>query len=90
MQNKNAKGEPKMDTGKIFLGIAFIAVSVAMVINPASAAGCDHSCPVGCGNHYTADCMIAAGQEQDTDYTANSVMPARYQEPSRESAITCP
>jgi len=65
-----------MDTGKIFLGIALIAVSVAMVINPASAAGCDSSCPVGSGNLHTANCGSAAGSLQDPEYTAHSAIPA--------------
>lgn len=54
-----------MDTGKIFLGIALIAFSVAMVVNPASAAGCDSSCSVGRGNLHTADGISAAGSLQD-------------------------
>ena len=70
-----------MDTGKIFLGFALIAVSVAMVINPASAAGCDHSCPVGNGNLNTADCGSAAGSSQDPEYTAHSAMPAFWISP---------
>jgi hypothetical protein len=67
-----------MDTGKIFLGIALIAFSVAMVTNPASAAGCDNSSPVGCENPYTADYGSAAGSLQYADYTAYSDMPALY------------
>ncbi|MDO8872331.1 MAG: hypothetical protein Q7V05_06325 [Methanoregula sp.] len=71
-----------MDTGKIFLGIALIAFSVAMAINPASAAGCDSSCSVGSGNFHTADCGSAAGSSQDSDSTAHSDNPAFYE--------TCP
>jgi hypothetical protein len=75
MQNKK---ENHMDTGKIFLGIAFIACSVAMGVNPASAAGCDSSCTVGSGNLYTAECANAAGSQQDCEYTVYSAMPAMY------------
>lgn len=67
-----------MDTGKIFLGIAFIACSVAMGVNPASAAGCDSSCTVGSGNIYTAECGNAAGSQQDCEYTTYSAMPVIY------------
>jgi len=65
-----------MDTGKIFLGIALIAVSFAMVINPASAAMCDSSCPVGSGNLHTADYGSAAGSLQGPEYSAHSALPA--------------
>lgn len=61
-----------MDTGKIFLGFALIAFSVAMVVNPASATGCDYSCPVGSGDNYIADCMSDAGLLQDLEYPAYS------------------
>ena len=67
-----------MDTGKIFLGIALIAVSFAMVINPASAAGCDYSCPVGSGNLSADDCRCATALLQDPEYTAYSVVPAYF------------
>jgi hypothetical protein len=67
-----------MDTGKIFLGFALIAFSVAMVINPASAALCDHSCLVGSGNLHTTDCRSAADLSQDPEYTAHSATPAFY------------
>jgi hypothetical protein len=73
MQNNK---EIPMDTGKIFLGIALIAFSAAMVINPASAAGCDNSCQVGCGDFHTAECISAAGLLQDSDYTAYSAVSA--------------
>jgi hypothetical protein len=65
-----------MDTGKIFLGFALIAFSVALMVNPASAAGCDNSCSVGCGNISTPHCVSADGSMQDPEYTANSAMPA--------------
>ncbi|MFA6226438.1 MAG: hypothetical protein WC620_09790 [Methanoregula sp.] len=65
-----------MDTGKIFLGIALIACSVAMVINPASAAMGDSSCLVGNGNLHIADCRKTAGLSQDLDSTAHSPMTA--------------
>lgn len=55
-----------MDTGKIFLGIALIAFSVAMVINPANAAVGDTSCSVGNGNGHFPDGIIADGSPQDT------------------------
>jgi hypothetical protein len=64
-----------MDTGKIFLGFALIAFSVAMVVNPASAAGCDYSCPVGSGDNYIADCTSDAGLLQVLDYPAYSHTP---------------
>ena len=67
-----------MDTGKIFLGIALIACSVAMGVNPASAAGCDSSCTVGSGDLYTAECVNAAGSQQDGEYTKYSAMPVIY------------
>jgi len=64
-----------MDTGKIFLGFALIAFSVAMVVNPASAAVCDYSCPVGSGDNHIADCTSDAGLLQDLDYPAYSSTP---------------
>jgi hypothetical protein len=65
-----------MDTGKIFLGIALIAFSAAMVINPASAAGCDHSCMVGSGNLPAAGCGCAAVSSQGPEYDTYSELPA--------------
>ena len=67
-----------MDTGKIFMGIALIAFSVTMMINPASAVGCDCSCPVGSGNHFTDDCRIAAGVSPDPDDTTHSKQSPYY------------
>ena len=65
-----------MDTGKIFIGFAFIVFSVTLMINPVSAAGCDISCSVECGNLHTIDCVSAAGSLQDTDYHKHSDQPA--------------
>jgi hypothetical protein len=65
-----------MDTGKIFLGIALLAFSAAMVINPASAAGCDSSCTVGSGDYYTPECGCGNGTLQDMDDTLSSTLPA--------------
>jgi hypothetical protein len=73
--------ENQMDTGKIFLGIALIAFSVAMVVNPANAAGCDSSCPVGSGNYYTDDCW-SKDPVQAPEYTAHSAAPAVLPEQS--------
>jgi hypothetical protein len=39
-----------MDLGKIMIGIALVMLSVGLLISPSSAAGCDHSCTVGCGS----------------------------------------
>jgi hypothetical protein len=39
-----------MDLGKIMIGIALVMLSVGMLISPASATGCDHSCTVGNGS----------------------------------------
>jgi hypothetical protein len=72
------KKENHMDTGKIFLGIALIACSVAMGVNPASAAGCDGSCTVGSGNLFTAECGNGAGLQHDGEYTAYSAIPVVY------------
>ncbi len=74
MQNKGK--ENQMDTGKIFLGFALIAFSVAMVINPANAAGCDNSGSVGSGIIFTTHCVSAGGPVLDPEYTADSAMPA--------------
>lgn len=65
-----------MDTGKIFLGIALIAFSVAMVINPAHAAGSDSSCLVGNGYLHTANCQETAGYLQESDSVSYSSLPA--------------
>ena len=67
-----------MDSGKIFLGIALIACSVAMVVNTASATGCDSSCTVGSGNFYIAESGSDAGSQQDREYTTYSIMPAMH------------
>ncbi|PKL58332.1 MAG: hypothetical protein CVV34_02825, partial [Methanomicrobiales archaeon HGW-Methanomicrobiales-5] len=67
-----------MDTGKIFLGIALIAFSVTMVINPASAAVGDYSCPVGGGNHFDDGCQNATGVSPDPDDTISSDSPLPY------------
>jgi hypothetical protein len=74
MQNKSE--EKQMDTGKIFFGIALIAFSVAMVINPASAAAGDNSCSVGNGNVYTTLSENYAGLSQNPDPAAHFTMPA--------------
>ena len=58
-----------MDSGKIFLGIALIAFSIAMVINPAHAAGCDTSCSVGNGTVHIPEGTGADGSPQVTDQT---------------------
>ncbi|MHB8164491.1 MAG: hypothetical protein ACYDDV_09080 [Methanoregula sp.] len=65
-----------MDSGKIFLGIALVVFSAAMVINPASAAACDQSCPAGCGDLPAASCGSAAGLSQDTGYIAHPTLPS--------------
>ena len=70
MQKKDR--EKRMDTGKIFLGIALIAFSVAMGVHPASAASGDNSCPVGTGNIHLNNCTSAAGSLQYPEYTAHS------------------
>lgn len=65
-----------MDTGKIFIGFAFIVFSVTLMINPANAAVSDISCSIDCGNHQTTDCVSDAGSSQDMDYHKHSDQPA--------------
>ena len=48
-----------MDLGKIMIGIALIMLSVGLLVSPSRAAGCDHSCIVGCGSATSpADAMV--------------------------------
>ena len=65
-----------MDTGKIFLGIALIACSVAMVINPVNAAVGDSSCLVGNGDLNTASYEEATGYIPEADSVSYSSLPA--------------
>ncbi|PKL70064.1 MAG: hypothetical protein CVV30_01455 [Methanomicrobiales archaeon HGW-Methanomicrobiales-1] len=64
-----------MDSGKIFLGIALVVFSAAMVINPASAAIGDQSCPAGYGDLPATGCGNAAGLSQDTGYITHPALP---------------
>ena len=65
-----------MDSGKIFLGIALVVFSAAMVINPASAAVSDQSCPTVCGDLPLAGCGSAASLSQDPGYIAHPALPS--------------
>jgi len=65
-----------MDTGKIFLGIALIACSVAMVINPVNAAVCDNTCLVGNGDLHTASGKETSGSTQELDPMNHSTLTA--------------
>ena len=62
-----------MDTGKIFLGIALIAFSIAMMINPAHAAVGDTSCSVGNGNVLIPEGVGADDSPQVTDQAVYAV-----------------
>ena len=49
-----------MDLGKIIIGIALVMLSAGMLISPAAATACDHSCNVGCGSKsFPADAPVA-------------------------------
>jgi hypothetical protein len=49
-----------MDMGKIMIGIALVMLSAGMLISPAAATACDHSCDVGCGSLcFPADAPVA-------------------------------
>jgi hypothetical protein len=65
-----------MDSGKIFLGIALVIFSAAMVINPANAAVGDHPCITVYGDLPAAGCGNAAGLSQDTGYIAHPALPS--------------
>ncbi len=65
-----------MDTGKIFLGIALVFFSAAMVINPASAAVSDQTCPAGYGDLPAVGCGSAAITVEDPGYIAHPALPS--------------
>lgn len=70
------KKENSMDSGKIFLGIALVVFSAAMVINPAGAAEGDQLCPTVCGDLPAAGCGSAASLSQDPGYIAHPALPS--------------
>jgi hypothetical protein len=39
-----------MDLGKIMIGIALVMLAAGLLVSPSGAAGCNHSCIVGCGS----------------------------------------
>ena len=74
-----------MDLGKIMIGIALVMLSAGMLISPAAAIACDHSCTVGCGSIcFPADAPVApyspAGRENPAVHSGKDT---RY-----ESAMT--
>ena len=52
-------GEMTMDTGKIIIGFSLIHLSLALMVNPSSAAVPDISCRVGCGS------AVFSGEQHD-------------------------
>lgn len=78
-----------MDTSKIFLGIALIAFSAAMVIHPASAAMTD-SCPVGGGILFMGSCGNTSDLCPDTYNPHMLQLICTIAKNPRKSDLYCP
>jgi len=67
-----------MDLGKIMIGTALVMLAAGMLVSPSTAAGCDGSCTVGCGN--------AASPSHDT---VNPYSPDQHGIPADYLATVC-